>query len=262
MRASSIDRAARGPADRVQLAWPFAVLGAAAGSQLAAGPYGGLVGGLTLALVLGFLGALISAAIERVRDWQVALMAPIVGAGTGAIMGFILDGLDAGALGLVAGTGFGLLALPPLVLIADVARQASCHGARTLLGRAQRRRLWLLTLTASALASLIVPALSNPWSHPAESHLAQLYAVATMIVAMCDSALWIAATTPRPPRPSPGARHPYREPGLPMTLPAHANTNDANVASDDRTVGALAAQALLYDALLVAVLAAALLVSA
>src|SRR5438309_180885 len=123
-------------ANRVQLAWPFAVLGAAAGSQLPAG----LVGGVTLALVLGFLGALISTAIDRVRDWQVALMAPIVGAGTGAIMGFILDGSDAGALGMVAGTGFGLLALPPLVLIAEVARRASHSSPRSLLGRAERRR--------------------------------------------------------------------------------------------------------------------------
>jgi hypothetical protein len=128
-------------ANRVQLAWPFAVLGAAAGSQLPAG----LMGGVVLALVLGFFGALISTALERVRDWQVALMAPIVGAGTGAIMGFMLDGLDAGALGLIAGTGFGLLALPPLVVLADVARRASLSSPRSLLGRAQRRRLWLLT---------------------------------------------------------------------------------------------------------------------
>ena len=236
-------------ANRVQLAWPFAVLGAAAGSQLPSG----LLGGVTLALVLGFLGALISTAIDRVRDWQVALMAPIVGAATGAIMGFILDGLDAGALGMIAGTGFGLLALPPLVVIADVARRASQLSPRSLVGRAQRRRLWLLTLTAGALAALIVPALANPWAHPAESPLAQMYAVGTMILAMTDSALWIAATAPHPRGPTVGARHPYREPGLPTEncppLP-------------DRTVGALAAQSLLYDALLVAVVAAALLVSA
>jgi hypothetical protein len=235
-------------ATRVQLAWPFAVLGAAAGSQLPAG----LVGALTLALVLGFLGALITTAIEPVRDWQVALMAPIVGAGTGAIMGFILDGLDAGALGLIAGTGFGLLALPPLVLIAEAGRRASQLSPRSLIGRAQRRRVWLLTLTAGALAALIVPALANPWAHPAESPLAQLYAVATMILAMSDSALWISATTPRLQRPTVGIRHPYREPGL---VPA----NSPQV--KDHVVGALAAQALLYDALLVAVVAAALLVS-
>jgi hypothetical protein len=236
--------------NRVQLAWPFAVLGAAAGWQLPAG----LVGGVTLALVLAFLGALISTAIERVRDWQVALMAPIVGAGTGAIMGFILDGFDAGAVGMVAGTGFGLLALPPLVLIADAARHASQLSPRSLIGRAQRRRVWLLSLTAGALAALIVPALANPWAHPAESRLAQIYAIATMLVAMCDAALWIAATAPRAQPPTVGVRHPYREAGSPSAIFPEQ--------PQDRAVGLMAAQALLYDALLVGVVAAALLVSA
>jgi hypothetical protein len=240
-------------ANRVQLAWPFAVLGAAAGSQLPGGADRGLVGGAVLALVLGFFGALISTALERVRDWQVALMAPIVGAGTGAIMGFVVDGLDAAAVGLLAGTGFGLLALPPLVVIADVARRASLASPRSLIGRAQRRRVWLLTLTAGALAALIVPALANPWAHPAESPLAQVYAVATMIVAMADSVLWIAATAPHPRRATASLRHPYREPGMPPSDEPELG---------QRTVGALAAQALLYDALLVAVVAAALLVSA
>jgi hypothetical protein len=165
----------------------------------------------------------------------------------------MLDGLDAGALGMLAGTGFGLLALPPLVVIADVARRASLSSPRSLIGRAQRRRLWLLTLASGALAAMIVPALTNPWSHPAESPLAQVYAVATMIVAVADSALWIAASAPHSRRPPAGVRHPYREAGLP--------TENAGELAQ-RAVGSLAAQALLYDALLVAVVAAALLVSA
>jgi hypothetical protein len=187
-----------------------------------------------------------------VRDWQVALMAPIVGATTGATVGFLLEGFDASAVGIVAGTGFGLLALPPLVLITDGARRASRTSKRSLLGRAQRRRLWLLTFTSGALAALVVPALANPWAQPAESPLAQLYAVATMLVAMADSALWIAAAAPRPRPRVAGARHPYREPGLPASTPSEAQ---------QQALSSLAAQALLYDALLVAIVAAALLVS-
>lgn len=235
--------------NRVQLAWPFAIFGAAVGSQLPAGAAGGVM----LALSLAFLGALISSALERVRDWQVAMMAPLVGALIGASFAFLADGIEASAIGTIAGIGFGLLALPPLVLITDAARRASRMPPRSILGRAQRRRLWLLTLAASALVALIVPALANPWAKPAESMLAQLYAVGTMLVAVADSTLWISAAAPRARSITSAAQHPYREPAAsPAPLP------DVR----ERVVATLAAEALLYDALLVAVVAAALLVSA
>ncbi len=234
----------------MQLAWPFALIGAAVGAQLPA-PF---ASGVIMALVLGLFGALVTGSLERVRDWQVAVMSPLVGAATGATLGWSLDGFDGGAIGVVAGLGFGLLALPPLVLITDGARRVMRLPRRSLLGRAQRRRVWLLTLATSSLAALVVPALANPWSHPSEAPLAQLCALGTMMVAMGDAAIWVALAQPLPPPPSstPSA-NPYREPTPPKAPPSP----DAEL----RVLGVLAAESLLYDALLVAVVAAALLVS-
>jgi hypothetical protein len=235
--------------NKVQLAWPFALIGAAVGAQLPAATASGLI----MALVLGLFGLLVSNALDRVRDWQVALMSPAVGAATGAALGWSLDGLDASAIGFVAGLGFGLLALPPLVLITDGARRAMRLPARSLLGRAQRRRVWLLALSTSALAALVVPALANPWSHPSEAPLAQLCALGTMLMAMADAAIWIAMSSCRQPTAnnSQQSANPYREPALPTAPPM----------ADMRIVAVLAAESLLYDALLVAIVAAALLVS-
>lgn len=237
-------------ANSMQLAWPFALIGAAVGAQLPAA----LASGIIMALVLGLFGALVSGALDRVRDWQVAVMSPLVGAATGATLGWSLDGLDGGAIGLVAGLGFGLLALPPLVLITDGARRAARLPRRSLLGRAQRRRVWLLTLSTSSLAALVVPALANPWSHPSEAPLAQLCALGTMMVAMADASIWVALAQPLPPPPTakPSA-NPYRDPAPPSPAP----TPEPEL----RLLGVLAAESLLYDALLVAVVAAALLVS-
>lgn len=237
----------------MQLAWPFALIGAAVGAQLPAA----FASGLIMALVLGMFGLLVSGALERVRDWQVAVMSPLVGAATGATLGWSLDGFDGGAIGLVAGLGFGLLALPPLVLITDGARRASRLPRRSLLGRAQRRRVWLLTLSTSSLASLVVPALANPWSHPSEAPLAQLCALGTMMVAMADAAIWVAMAQPPPPpttTPTTPSANPYRQAAPPPSDPPQP---DAEL----RMMGVLAAESLLYDALLVAVVAAALLVS-
>src|SRR5438270_9364018 len=155
--------------NQVQLAWPFALIGVAVGAQLPAA----LASAVVMALVLGSFGALISSALDRVRDWQVAVMSPVVGAATGAALGWGLDGIDGAAIGLIAGLGFGLLALPPLVMITDGARRAMRAPERSLLGQAQRRRVWLLALSTSALAALVVPALANPWSRPSEAPLAQ-----------------------------------------------------------------------------------------
>jgi hypothetical protein len=81
-----------------------------------------------------------------------------------------------------------------------------------------------------------------------------MYALGTMLLAIGDAAAWLAAAAPRPMRaPRPDARHPYREPGLPVPAPAPLHA---------RALAQLAAQALLYDALLVAIVAAAMLVSA
>ena len=233
----------------VQLAWPFALIGASIGAQLPAA----FASGLIMALILGLFGALISSALERVRDWQVALMSPLIGAATGATLGWSIDGIDGGAIGIVAGVGFGMLALPALVLITDGARRARQLPARSLLGRAQRRRVWLLALSTSALAALVVPALTSPWSHPSEAPLAQLCSVGTMLLAMIDAALWIALAQPdsaptRSPLPS---ANPYRDGASPPALPA----------PELRALAVLAAESLLYDALLVAIVAAALLVS-
>lgn len=236
----------------VQLAWPFALIGGAVGAQLPASPATSLI----LAVVLGILGALVSAAIERVQDWQVALLSPLIGALTGVTLGLDLEGLGGGAIGLVAGVGFGLLALPALVVITDSARRAQRLAPDSLLGRGQRRRIWLLALTTASLAALVVPALANPFAHPSEAPVAQLCAMATMLVAMGDAALWIMVAPParlqRSGDEAPRSANPYRESAAPATkLPPY----------DMRGLAVLAAESLLYDALLVAVVAAALLVS-
>jgi hypothetical protein len=237
----------------VQLAWPFALIGGAVGAQLPAGR----VTGVILALVLGLVGALVSSAIERVRDWQVALVSPLVGAVAGITIGADLDGLGGAAIGLIAGLGFGLLALPALVVITDGARRAHRLPRESLLGRSQRRRIWLLALTTASLATLVVPALANPFSHPSQAPLAQLCALATMLTAMADAAIWLAIAQPTTdgPRSTIDRRergNPYRESAAPAPkLPPY----------DMRGLAVLAAESLLYDALLVAVVAAALLVS-
>lgn len=233
--------------NQVQLAWPFALIGATVGAQLPAA----LASAIVMALVLGVFGALISGALERVRDWQVALMSPAVGAATGATIGWELDGLDGAAIGFIAGLGFGLLALPPLVMITDGARRAMRLPERSLLGQAQRRRVWLLALSTSALASLVVPALSNPWSRPSEAPLAQLCALGTMMMAMADATIWItlARDEAAPTGKQIPSANPYRE--SPVTPPP----------VDKRMLGIHAAESLLYDALIVAVVAAALMVS-
>lgn len=239
----------------VQLAWPFALIGAAVGAELPSlGTYAGHSDGiaaLTLTLVLALFGALVSSALDRVRDWQVALMSPAMGAITGAALGFSRDGLDGGALGIVAGIGFGLVALPPLVLLTRKARRAWRLPATSLLGRAARRRLWLLALVTSTLASLVVPAVASPLSRPAEAPLAQLCALATMVMALTDATIWLALAQPDRPRlPALPTGNPYRDP----SPPAHERP-------DLRGLAALAASSLLYDALLVALVAGALLVS-
>lgn len=236
----------------VQLAWPFALIGGAVGAQLPAGTTTGII----LALVLGILGALVSAAIERVRDWQVALLSPLVGTVTGITIGADFAGLGGGIVGMVAGLGFGLLALPALVVITDGARRAHRLPPDSLLGRGQRRRIWLLAFTTASLAALVVPALANPFSHPSEAPIAQLCALATMLMAMGDAALWLVVAQPTERRPPSADRrqsgNPYRESAAPEPPAAPR---------DVRGLAVLAAESLLYDALLVAVVAAALLVS-
>jgi hypothetical protein len=233
--------------NQVQLAWPFALIGVTVGAQLPAA----LASAVVMALVLGAFGSLVTSALDRVRDWQVAVMSPFVGAATGATLGWGLDGLDGAAIGFIAGLGFGLLALPPLVMITDGARRAARMPERSLLGRAQRRRVWLLALSTSALAALVVPALANPWSRPSEAPLAQLCALATMMMAVADAAIWItlAQESRQPTLESPQSANPYRE--SPISSPR----------IDTRILGVRAAEALLYDAMIVAVVAAALLVS-
>lgn len=244
----------RSKSNVVQLGWPFGLIGAAVGAQLPAGAWSAVI----MALVLGLFGVLVTSAIGRVRDWQVAIMSPVIGAATGITLGLTFDGFDGGAIGLVAGLGFGLLALPPLVVITDGARRASRLPRWSLLGRAQRRRVWLLALTTSALASLLVPALANPFSRPSEAPLAQLCALGTMLIAMADAAIWLAVAQPdeprraQPPADTSQIGNPYRESAKPLKrLPPY----------DMRGLAVLAAESLLYDALLVAVVAAALLVS-
>lgn len=232
-----------------QLAWPFALIGVAVGAQLPA-PFASSV---IMALVLGLFGALVTGALPRVADWQVALMSPFVGATTGATVGWSLDAFDGAAIGIIAGVGFGLFALPPLVLITDGARRAARLPHRSFFGRAARRRVWLLSLSTSALAALVVPALSNPWSHPADAPLAQACASALMMLAALDAFCWIAQlhahNAPRSPTPS---ANPYRE---------AAPAGSASPPREPRMIGILAAESLLYDALLVAIVASALLVS-
>jgi hypothetical protein len=233
----------------VQLAWPFALLGVVGGAQLPAGFSAAVLFGS----VLGLLGALVSAALDRVRDWQVAMMAPAIGAIAGVALGFGNDGCDGAGVGFSAGVGFGLLAMPALVLITRRARRAQRLPPASLLGRAYRRRVWLMTLTASTLASLMVPAAANPWAQPADAPLAQLCALATMLLVVGDATLWLTLAQPdAPPRPPAALAdgHPYRQPSPPPPP-----------APDLRALAALAAASLLYDALLVALVAAALLVS-
>ena len=230
----------------MQLAWPFALIGAAVGAQLPA-PF---ASALIMALVLGLFGGLVTGALPRVCDWQVALMSPIVGAATGATIGWSLDSFDGAAVGFVGGIGFGLFALPPLLLITDGARRALRLPPGSPLDRAQRRRIWMLALSTSALASLIVPALTNPWSHPAEAPFAQLTSTALIVLAVVDAVAWIALAQPRPTPPAPPqSANPYRDMRVQAPTP------------DRRMVAVLAAESLLYDALVVAVVASALLVS-
>ncbi len=113
-----------------QLAWPLSLIGATVGAQLPAP----LTSGVILALVLGLFGALVSGALERVRDWQVALMSPLTGAVTGATLGWSISSFDGAAIGFVAGIGFGLCALPPLVLITS-ARAARVPAAAAVVSR-------------------------------------------------------------------------------------------------------------------------------
>jgi hypothetical protein len=235
-------------ANSMQLAWPFALIGAAVGAQLPS-PF---ASGVIMALVLALFGALVSSALERVRDWQVALMSPFVGAATGATIGWSLDTFTGASVGVVAGIGFGLLALPPLVLITDGARRALKLPRCSLLGRAQRRRVWLLALTTSSLAALVVPALANPWSHPSEAPLAQLCALGTMMLALADAMIWVAVAQASQPSTvhSRQTANPYRDSAAPKSTRPEL-----------RRLSVLAAESLLYDALLVAVVAAALLVS-
>ena len=234
----------------MQLGWPFALIGAAVGAQLPSGTSSGVM----MALVLGIFGALISSALDRVRDWQVALMAPAVGAAAGAAVGLGVAGLDASIVGAAAGIGFGTLALPALLLITDGARRAYRLPASSMLGKAQRRRVWLLALSASTLASLMVPALADPWAQPAEAPLAQMCALGTMAMALVDATIWLVLAQldvkPAVPATEPSA-NPYRE----AAPPERARHGEL------RALAALAAGALLYDAMLVAVVAAALLVS-
>jgi len=229
-----------------QLAWPFVLIGAAVGAQLPA-PFASAA---IMALVLGLFGALVAGALPRVADWQVALMSPLVGGATGATLGWSLDSFDGAAIGVIAGIGFGMFALPALLLITDAARRAARLPAGSPLGRAQRRRIWLLAFATSTLAALTVPALTNPWSRPSQAPLAQLDATALMMLALFDASAWIALTqAPPPPVEGQPSANPYRD--SPLRPPR----------VDTRMVGVLAAESLLYDALLVAVVAAALLVS-
>jgi hypothetical protein len=232
----------------MQLAWPFALIGVAVGAQLPSS----MSSGLTMALVLGVFGTLISSALERVQDWQVALMTPAIGAAAGAAIGLGLAGVDASVVGAAAGIGFGILALPALLLITDGARRARRLAANSMLGKAQRRRVWLLALSASTLATLMVPALADPWSQPAEAPLAQLCALGTMVLALVDATIWLvlAQMDVQPPAAQPPSANPYRDPAPTAPRPP-----------DLRALAALAAGSLLYDAMLVAVVAAALLVS-
>ena len=235
----------------MQLAWPFALFGAAVGAQLPSAIWSSL----TMALVLGVFGALITSALDRVHDWQIALMAPSIGAAAGSAIGLGIAGLDASIVGAAAGIGFGILALPALLLITDGARRVQRLPPASMLGKAQRRRVWLLALSASTLASLMVPALTDPWSQPAEAPLAQMCALGTMCLALIDATIWLVLAQLDPtssPSATPPSANPYRDPAPIGTVPRGV---------DMRALAALAAGSLLYDAMLVAVVAAALLVS-
>src|SRR5689334_15621344 len=111
---------------KVELGWPLALLGAVIGWALPTHS----PGVVTIALVLGLYGALVATLLERVRDWQVALLSPAVAGLTGATIGGLFGGAPAAAVGATAGIGFGLMALPPMVLMTDAARRASLRSSR------------------------------------------------------------------------------------------------------------------------------------
>ena len=159
----------------MQLAWPFALIGAAVGAQLPA-PFASSV---IMALVLGLFGALVTGALPRVRDWQVALDVAVRRRGYRRHRR-----LEPRQLRRRRGRRRRRPRLRAVRAAAAGAHHRRMRGARcgcrerSFLGRAARRRVWLLALSTSALAALVVPALSNPWSHPAEAPLAQSCALA------------------------------------------------------------------------------------
>jgi hypothetical protein len=215
-RAKPLRKTGGGPGERrpfyglrrgsVQLAWPFALVGATIGLGLPPrGP-----SAVTIALVLALFGAVVSAAMKRARDWQVALLSPVVGALTGAAIGWSLDGLEAAAVGVTAGIGFGLMSLPPLVLMTDAARRAAEIEHHSVSARAVRRRVWLLSLAMAAMAALTVPVLAAPATAPvAHSALADWAIVGMVLLSLLDVAALARLMLARPP--APAMPHPYRE---------------------------------------------------
>jgi hypothetical protein len=203
---------------------------------------------VTIALVLGLFGSLVAAAIERVRDWQVALLSPLIGALTGAAIGWTLDGFTAAAVGVTAGIGFGLMALPPLVLMTDAARRAGRARARSPSRRAMCRRIWLLALAMAAMAALTVPALSRP-SLPANppSWFAHAAFLAMLVPALIDIVALVRLFGE--PAYAPPLAHPFRDPP--------ADTYDADGAHDRLVVG----ECVTIDALLLIAVGSALLLA-
>jgi hypothetical protein len=228
----------------VQLAWPFALVGAAIGWVLPARA----ASTVTIALVLGLFGWLVTAALERVRDWQVALLSPAVGALTGAAIGWTLDGFAAAAVGVTAGVGFGLMALPPLVLMTDAARRVARARRGSPSRQAMRRRIWLLALAMAAMAALTVPALSRP---PLAINPPPLFADVAF-VGMLVPALFDLVTFARllmRPAIVPPLGHPFRDPP--------ADAFDASSARDRLVVG----ECVTIDALLLLAVGSALLLA-
>lgn len=177
--------------------------------------------------------------------WPFALIGAAVGAqlpaplASGVIMALVL-----GLFGVLVSSAM------PRLAIADAAGRAHRLPPRSWLTRAQRRRVWLLALATSTLGTLLVPALANPWSRPSEAPLAQLCATSFMVLAVVDAIVWLAlAQSPRPTADSPPSANPYRDSAAGPPAP------------DSRLIAIVAARALVYDALLVAVVASALLVS-
>jgi hypothetical protein len=173
---------------------------------------------VTLALLLGAFGALMAARLPRLRDWEVALLAPLLGAVTGAAIGAILDGVDAAAMGVTAGVGFGLMALPPLVLMTDAARRAGRSSRGSSSAGAMRRRIWLLALAMTAMAAVTVPALSRALPSLGRSRLAELGLLGMMALACIDAVALTRLLVLR--APTPALPHPYRELDPPATPPA------------------------------------------